>query len=99
MNNRATMHPVMQKLFNLIELEPTEDKKIIDERVSQAKALIAIIKSNKDINIDTQNQYDDTLLIRAVYHNYPEIVDELISMGCNLNIQNVDKRTALFVAA
>ncbi|KAK8727165.1 hypothetical protein OTU49_009724, partial [Cherax quadricarinatus] len=42
---------------------------------------------------------DYTVLHKAVYYNFPDIVDTLISAGANVNLQNMNGFTALILAA
>ena len=34
------------------------------------------------------HQYDNTALIWAVYHNYPDVLEVLIEFGANVNAKN-----------
>ncbi len=49
-------------------------------------------------NVDIQDEYENTILIYAVYKNYESIVKILVKMGANLNIIGNFGRSALIFA-
>ena len=62
--------------------------------VDEARDLIA-----RGINIDEQNDYNTTALMKAAQYNRLEIVQALIRAGAALNLQDENGYTALMYAA
>lgn len=86
-----------------------ETKAVKEANKKAEKEVFAAVSSNdmtkikeliaRKVNVNIQDNFGDTPLIKAVSRNFEEMVHVLIAAGCRLDTQNMQGNTALITAA
>jgi ankyrin repeat protein len=71
------------------------DLKDFGDRYIKSKNILKLLLENKDINLNTTNEYGDTILMNAVMENHESIVKILIEYNVDVNFVNEYGFTAL----